>query len=95
VTASLTLTLNTLLPHENQRAHRHNAAAITLVLQGDACHSRIAGEARDWRWHNALVTPPGEPHSQQNAGDLQARCLIVQDGGLHCHARTMDFACVG
>jgi len=74
------------------RAHRHNAAAITLVLQGENCHSRIAGEARSWSLYSTLVTPPGEPHSHHNGGDVQARFLIVQDGGLHYHARTMGFA---
>lgn len=91
LTASMTLSLNTLPPRENQRAHRHNAAAITLVLRGEDCHSRIAGEARPWSLHNTLVTPPGEPHSHHNGGDVQARFLIVQDGGLHYHARTMGF----
>lgn len=91
LTASMTLSLNTLPPRESQRAHRHNAAAITLVLQGENCHSRIAGEARPWSLHNTLVTPPGAPHSHHNDGDVQARFLIVQDGGLHYHARTMDF----
>ena len=92
VTNSMTLSLNTLPPRENQRAHRHNAAAITLVLQGENCHSRIAGEARSWSLYSTLVTPPGEPHSHHNGGDVQARFLIVQDGGLHYHARTMGFA---
>jgi quercetin dioxygenase-like cupin family protein len=91
LTASMTLSLNTLPPRESQRAHRHNAAAITLVLQGENCHSRIAAEARPWSLHNTLVTPPGEPHSHHNGGDVQARFLIVQDGGLHYHARTMGF----
>lgn len=91
LTASMTLSLNTLPPRESQRAHRHNAAAITLVLQGENCHSRIAGEARAWSLGNTLVTPPGEPHSHHNGGDVQARFLIVQDGGLHYHARTMGF----
>ncbi|MBS7791676.1 cupin domain-containing protein [Roseococcus sp. SDR] len=91
LTASMTLSLNTLPPRQSQRAHRHNAAAITLVLQGEDCHSRIAGETRPWSLHNTLVTPPGEPHSHHNGGDVQARFLIVQDGGLHYHARTMGF----
>lgn len=95
LTASMTLSLNTLPPRENQRAHRHNAAAITLVLRGENCHSRIAGEARPWGLGNTLVTPPGEPHSHHNGGDVQARFLIVQDGGLHYHARTMGFAFLG
>ena len=38
-----------------------------------------------------LVTPPGAPHSHHNAGPRSVRFLIVQDGGLHYHARTMGF----
>ena len=91
ITPSLTLSLNTLPPREAQRAHRHNAAAITLVMQGEDCHSMVAGVARPWRQGATLVTPPGDPHSHHNGGDVQARFLIVQDGGLHYHARTMGF----
>ncbi|WP_052401318.1 cupin domain-containing protein [Muricoccus aerilatus] len=91
ITPLLTLSLNTLPPHGEQRAHWHNSAAITLVLQGEACHSMIAGEPVPWQAGATLVTPPGDPHSHHNAGPVQARFLIVQDGGLHYHARTMDF----
>lgn len=91
ITPLLTLSLNTLPPHGAQRAHRHNAAAITLVLGGDDCHSMIAGRRVPWQPGVTLVTPPGEPHSHHNGGALGARFLIVQDGGLHYHARTMGF----
>lgn len=91
ITPTLTLSLNTLPPGEHQRAHRHNSAAITLVLRGENCHSMIAGTPRPWSLGNTLVTPPGDPHSHHNAGPVQARFLIVQDGGLHYHARTMGF----
>ena len=91
ITPSLTLSLNTLPPGEHQRAHRHNSAAITLALQGQACHSMVGGEKKPWSIGNTLVTPAGDPHSHHNAGSIQARFLIVQDGGLHYHARTMGF----
>jgi hypothetical protein len=41
-----------------------------------------------------MVTPPGAVHSHHNDGGRRADFLIVQDGGLHQHARTMDFAFV-
>ena len=88
---NLTLSLNTLPPGEAQRAHRHNSAAVTLVVQGTACHSTVDGEACPWRRWSTLVTPPGAPHSHHNAGSQRALFLIVQDGGLHYHARTMAF----
>ena len=89
---SLTLSLNTLPPGEHQRAHRHNSAAITLVLQGEHCHSMVDGARCPWSPWATLVTPPGAPHSHHNDGSARALFLIVQDGGLHYHARTMGFS---
>ena len=89
---TLTLSLNTLPPGEHQRAHLHNSAAITLVLQGDTCFSMVDGRRCDWSPWATLVTPPGVPHSHHNDGQSRALFLIVQDGGLHYHARTMGFS---
>ncbi|WP_458097919.1 cupin domain-containing protein [Roseomonas sp. WA12] len=91
LTPVLTLSLNTLPPGKAQLPHRHNSAAITLILQGRDCHSMVSAHHCPWQPGTTLVTPPGEPHSHHNAGDIQARFLIVQDGGLHYHARTMGF----
>ncbi|QRG04623.1 cupin domain-containing protein [Xanthobacter dioxanivorans] len=89
---SLTLSLNTLPAGEHQRAHRHNSAAITLVVQGEGCHSLVDGARCPWSPWATLVTPPGAPHSHHNGGGERALFLIVQDGGLHYHARTMGFS---
>ena len=88
---TLTLSLNTLPPGEHQRAHRHNSAAVTLVVGGEECHSMVDGVRCPWSPWATLVTPPGAPHSHHNAGSTRALFLIVQDGGLHYHARTMEF----
>jgi gentisate 1,2-dioxygenase len=88
---TLTLSLNTLPPQAAQRAHRHNSAAITLIVQGQGCHSMVAGQRCDWTPWTTMVTPPGAPHSHHNDGEGRALFLIVQDGGLHYHARTMGF----
>jgi gentisate 1,2-dioxygenase len=88
---TLTLSYNTLAPHAQQRAHRHNSAAITLIVQGQGCHSMVAGQRCDWAPWSTMITPPGAPHSHHNEGDGRALFLIVQDGGLHYHARTMGF----
>jgi gentisate 1,2-dioxygenase len=95
ITPSLTLSLNTLPPGEHQRPHRHNSAAVTLALQGEGSYSTVAGETCPWTIGSTLVTPPGESHSHHNPGGVQARFLIVQDGGLHYHARTMGFEFLG
>ncbi len=88
---TLTLSLNTLAPAASQPPHRHNSAAITLVVQGRACHSSVDGRVCAWSPWTTLVTPAGAPHSHHNAGDQRALFLIVQDGGLYYHARTMGF----
>jgi quercetin dioxygenase-like cupin family protein len=91
LTPTLTLSFNTLEPGTHQRTHRHNSAAITLVVQGEECHSVVDDAVCPWAPWSTLVTPPGAPHSHHNAGPRGARFLIVQDGGLHYHARTMGF----
>jgi gentisate 1,2-dioxygenase len=88
---SLTLGLNAVPAGEQQPAHRHNAAAVTLILAGDRCYSMVGGARCDWSPFATLVTPAGAPHSHHNDGATRAQFLIVQDGGLHHHARTMDF----
>jgi gentisate 1,2-dioxygenase len=51
----------------------------------------VDGVRCPWTHWATLVTPPGAPHSHHNEGEAGARFLIVQDGGLHYHARTMGF----
>jgi len=92
---TLTLSLNTLPPQSLQSSHRHNAAALTLVVSGEKCFSTVDGQAHDWTPWATLVTPAGAPHSHHNAGPARADFLIVQDGGLHYHTRTMDFTFLG
>ena len=89
---SLTLAMNSLLPGESQRAHRHNAIAVTLVVRGVRCHSMIDGERVDWGQHAVMITPPAAMHSHHNEGADLALFLIVQDGGLYYHCRTMGFS---
>ncbi len=88
---ALTLAMNSLAPGESQRAHRHNAVAVTLIVQGQGCHSVIAGQPVAWPPWATMITPPGDSHSHHNEGGELALFFIVQDGGLHYHLRTMDF----
>jgi gentisate 1,2-dioxygenase len=91
-TPSFTLALNSLLPGESQRGHRHNAVAVTLVLAGERCYSLIDGERADWEPDTVMITPPAAFHSHHNDGDRLALFLIVQDGGVYYHCRTMGFS---
>ena len=91
VMPSLTLSLNTVPAGEHQREHQHNSAAITLIVKGERCSSVVDGARCDWSPWATLVTPATAPHSHHNDSDARAMFLIVQDGGLHYHARTMGF----
>jgi gentisate 1,2-dioxygenase len=51
----------------------------------------IDGERKDWAPWATTITPPVSAHSHHNDGDRLAKFLIVQDGGLYYHARTMGF----
>jgi gentisate 1,2-dioxygenase len=51
----------------------------------------IDGKRVDWKPNAVMVTPPADVHSHHNNGDQTMTCLIVQDGGLYYHCRTMDF----
>ncbi|MDF1793417.1 MAG: cupin domain-containing protein [Thalassobaculaceae bacterium] len=88
---SMTLAMNTLAPGHHQRPHKHNAAAITLCVDGPGCFSMIDGHRIDWSPFATMITPPAEVHSHHNGGGSPARFLIVQDGGWHYYARTMGF----
>jgi gentisate 1,2-dioxygenase len=91
-TPTCTLAMNSLLPGESQRPHRHNAVAVTLVVAADRCYSLIDGERADWEPNTVMITPPTRLHSHHNAGGALALFLIVQDGGLYYHCRTMGFS---
>jgi len=88
----LTLTLNTVLPGERQTPHRHNAAALVYILEGGPVVSRIGNQDFPWDQDSVLLTPPMDVHSHHNGGEHWATALIVQDGGLHYHTRTMGFS---
>jgi gentisate 1,2-dioxygenase len=90
--SSLTATFNLVLPGEWQRPHRHCAAALVLVLRAGGCHSTIGGKRLDWQPDTVVLTPALEPHTHRNEGNEPALAFIVQDGGLHYYARTMDFS---
>jgi gentisate 1,2-dioxygenase len=91
-TPTFTLAMNSLLPGESQRAHRHNAVAVTLAVAGERCYSMVGGKRVDWEPNAVMITPPTDLHSHHNEGRELALFLIVQDGGLYYHCRTMGFS---
>lgn len=89
---TLMFALNSLVPGNDQRPHRHNAVALTLVLESEQCYSMIDGKRHDWVDLAALVTPPGQVHSHHNKGSKLTRFLIAQDSGMHYYCRTSGFS---
>ena len=92
VLPTLTVAMNTLPPGVTQRAHRHNSVAVSLVIDGESCHSTIDGRRKDWSQWATTVTPPTAAHSHHNGGDKRATFLIVQDGGIYYYTRALGFS---
>jgi gentisate 1,2-dioxygenase len=88
---TLTAAMNSLPAGYVQPPHRHNSVAVSLIIRGDHCFSVIDGKRKDWSPWATTITPPVSVHSHHNAGDEQARFLIIQDGGIYYHARAMGF----
>ncbi|MDH3737715.1 MAG: hypothetical protein OER92_00875, partial [Alphaproteobacteria bacterium] len=89
---SIALAMNSLDAHEVQRPHRHNSVAMTLPIQCGNVYSVIEGERVDWHPYAIMITPPADLHEHHNEGDGQMRSLVVQDGGLYYHLRTIGFS---
>ncbi len=84
--------LNTLESGGDQRAHRHNGAALTLAIQSDNVYSYIENEKVDWEKGVVLITPGNELHSHHNRGSKRMISFVVQDEGLHFYLRTTGFS---
>lgn len=91
VLPTLTVAMNSLPPGQSQRSHRHNSVAVSLVIQGEGCHSTVDGRRKDWSQWATTVTPATAYHSHHNHGDKTAMFLIVQDGGIYNHTRALGF----
>jgi gentisate 1,2-dioxygenase len=92
VLPTMTVAMNTLPAGQTQRPHRHNSIAVSLVIQGEGCHSMVDGRRKDWSPWATTVTPPTALHSHHNEGRMRAKFLIVQDGGLYYYTRALGFS---
>ncbi len=92
VTRTISLAMNSLEAGGTQEAHRHNAVALTLCLQGEHVYSLVDGARSDWHQHAVLITPPASLHSHHNEGNKRMLSLVAQDGGLFYNARTVGFS---
>ena len=91
-TPMIAATINTLEPGGAQRPHRHNAAAITLCLEGDGVYT-VADDVRvDWKRWSVMITPPTSNHAHFNDGDKMMVSLSIHDAGIYYRARTEGFS---
>ncbi len=91
ISPTLTLAMNQLEGGSMQIAHSHNSVAVSLAIEGPGCYSMVDGVRKEWIPYVTMVTPPTAVHSHHNPGTGLGTWLIVQDGGLHYHCRTMGF----
>ena len=91
VLPTLMVAMNSLPPGGSQRSHRHNSMAVSLVIEGDRCHSMVDGRRKDWAQWVTTVTPPTAAHSHFNGGEKWAKFLIIQDGGIYSYTRALGF----
>jgi gentisate 1,2-dioxygenase len=102
ITPTLWAMLGVLPAGRVQRPHRHQSAALDLILEcAPGCHSLIGSrldadgaivdpERVDWEPAGAFVTPPGRWHSHHNESGRPAYLVPVQDAGLHTYLRSLD-----
>lgn len=88
---SIVLAINSLDAHKRQRPHHHNSVAVTMPIQAKGVHSIIDGQRVDWRQYTPMITPPAAMHEHVNEGDDMMMSLVIQDGGMHYHLRTIGF----
>ena len=87
----MTSSINTLEPGGVQKMHVHNAASITLALDGEGVFSTIGRERFDWTPGAVLVIPPRVAHSHHNPGTGMMRSITFLDGPLWHAARNSGY----
>ena len=91
-TPTVAFAYNSLPPGEDQPPHRHNAAALTLCVEGEGVYSMVGGRKVDWMDRAVMVTPPSALHSHHNRGPEMMYSVVAQDGGVFYNARTLGYA---
>jgi len=69
--------LQTILPGEVARAHRHTIFALRFIVEGDRAYTSVEGEKIMMERGDVVLTPQMEWHDHGNEGD---RIMIWMDG---------------
>jgi gentisate 1,2-dioxygenase len=71
--------LQLIMPGEFARAHRHTAAALRFIVEGENTYTAVAGERCYMRPGDFIVTPSWTWHEHRNDGPLPTIWLDVLD----------------
>jgi gentisate 1,2-dioxygenase len=74
--------LQLILPGEFARAHRHTAAALRFIVEGDGSYTAVSGERCYMRPGDFIVTPSWTWHEHRNEGQAPTIWLDVLDVAL-------------
>jgi gentisate 1,2-dioxygenase len=89
-------------PNTRQLPHRHQSAAVDLIIDAQpGCYTLVGTELDrngniknptrvDWKSGGVFVTPPGHWHEHRNESSARAYLTPIQDAGLHTYLRTLD-----
>jgi gentisate 1,2-dioxygenase len=69
--------LQTILPGEVARAHRHTIFALRFIIEGDRAYTAVEGEKVMMQRGDLVLTPQDEWHDHGNEGD---KIMIWMDG---------------
>src|SRR5688572_12739871 len=78
-TDSLYAGLQLIMPDESARAHRHTAAALRFIVEGENTYTAVAGERCYMRPGDFIVTPSWAWHEHRNEGKEPTIWLDVLD----------------
>ena len=77
ITQSLYAGLQLILPGEVARTHRHTAAALRLVIEGQGAYTAVEGERTTMHPGDFILTPSWTYHDHGNPGDS---AVVWMDG---------------
>jgi gentisate 1,2-dioxygenase len=70
ITQTIYAGLQLILPGEVARTHRHTAAALRLVIEGEGAYTAVDGERTTMRPGDFILTPSWTYHDHGNPGDV-------------------------
>lgn len=89
--ATMCVALQSLLPGEKARPHRHSMNAIRLLLEGDGAETIVDGKVCPMEYGDLVLTPGWTWHEHRHSGSGPAIWLDALDVPLHDFIGTSEF----